>query len=54
MNCAMARWKALINAVMPVYFVWNEKLHIPNGTAKSVGSHSVSNVQHQMSGIYFR
>ena len=43
MNCAMARWKALINAVMPVYFVWNEKLHISNGTAKSVESHSLSN-----------
>ena len=42
-NCAMARWKALINAVMLVYFVWNEKLHIPNGTAKAVGSRSVSN-----------
>ena len=43
MNCAMARWKALINAVMPVYFVWNRKSHIPNGTAKSVESHSLSN-----------
>ena len=43
MNCAMARWKALINAVMPVYFSWNEKSHIPNGTAKSVESHSLSN-----------
>jgi hypothetical protein len=43
MNCAMARWKALINAVMPVYFAWNEKSHIPNGTAKSVESHSLSN-----------
>ena len=42
-NCAMARWKALINAVMLVYFVWNKKLHISNGTAKAVGSHSVSN-----------
>ena len=41
-NCAMARSKALINAVMPVYFVWNKKSHISNGTAKSVGSHSVS------------
>ena len=41
-NCAMARSKALINAVMPVYFVWNKKLHISNGTAKSVGSHIVS------------
>jgi len=39
----MARSKALINAVMPVYFVWNRKSHIPNGTANSVGSHSVSN-----------
>ena len=38
-NCAMARSKALINAGMPVYFVWNRKLHISNGTAKSVGSH---------------
>ena len=27
-NCAMAQWKALINAVMLVYFVWNKKLHI--------------------------
>ena len=27
-------------------FVWNEKLHIPNGTAKSVGSHSVSNIRY--------
>jgi len=42
MNCATARWKALISAVMPVYFVWNEKLHIPNGTANAVGSHSVA------------
>ena len=42
-NCAMARSKALINAGMPVYFVWNRKSHISNGTAKSVGSHSVSN-----------
>ena len=41
-NCAMARSKALINAGMPVYFVWNRKSHIANGTAKSVGSHSVS------------
>ena len=41
-NCAMARSKALINAGMPVYFVWNRKSHISNGTAKSVGSHSVS------------
>jgi hypothetical protein len=23
MNCAMARSKALINAVMPVYVIWN-------------------------------
>ena len=38
----MARSKALINAEMPVYFVWNRKSHIANGTAKSVGSHSVS------------
>ena len=44
-NCAIARWKALINAVMRVYFVWNEKLHISNGTAKAVGSHSVSNTR---------
>ena len=29
-NCAMARSKALINAVMPVYFVWNRKSHISN------------------------
>ena len=35
-NCAMARSKALINARMPVYFVWNRKSHISNGTAKSV------------------
>jgi hypothetical protein len=42
-NCAVARSKALINAGMPVYFVWNRKSHIPNGTANSVGSHSVSN-----------
>ena len=41
-NCAMARSKALINAGMPVYFVWNRKSHISNRTAKSVGSHSVS------------
>ena len=41
-NCAMARSKALINAGMPVYFVWNRKSHVSNGTAKSVGSHSVS------------
>ena len=27
-NCAVARSKALINAVMPVYFVWNKKSHI--------------------------
>ena len=44
-NCAVARSKALINAVMPVYFVWNKKSHISNGTAKSVGSHSVSNIR---------
>ena len=44
-NCAMARSKALINAGMPVYFVWNSKSLIPNGTAKSVGSHSVSNIR---------
>jgi hypothetical protein len=44
-NCAMARSKALVNAVMPVYFVWNKKSHISNGTAKSVGSHSVSNTR---------
>ena len=42
-NCAMARSKALINAGMPVYFVWNRKSHIPNGTANFVGSHSVPN-----------
>jgi hypothetical protein len=43
MNCAMAQSKALINAVMmPVYFVWNKKSYISNGTAKSVGSHSVA------------
>ena len=48
-NCAMARSKDLINAGMPVYFVWNRKSHISNGTAKSVGSHSVSNTRHQMS-----
>ena len=42
-NCAMARSKALISAVMPVFFVRNEKLHISNGTAKAVGSHNVSN-----------
>jgi hypothetical protein len=45
MNCAMARSKALINAVMPVYFVWNKKSYLSNGTAKSVGSHSVSNTR---------
>ena len=44
-NCAVARSKALINAVMPVYFVWNKKSHISNGTAKSVGSHSLSNTR---------
>ena len=44
-NCAMARSKALINAGMPVYFIWNRKSHISNGTAKSVGSHSVSNTR---------
>ena len=44
-NCAVARSKALINAVMPVYFVWNKKSHISNGTAKSVGSHSASNTR---------
>jgi hypothetical protein len=32
-NCAMARSKVLINAGMPVYFVWNRKSHISNGTA---------------------
>jgi hypothetical protein len=37
-NCAIARSKALINAGMPVYFVWNRKSHISNGTANSVGS----------------
>jgi hypothetical protein len=41
----MVRSKALINAVMPVYFVWYKKTHISNGTAKSVGSHSVSNTR---------
>ena len=30
---------------MPVYFVWKRKSHIANGTAKSVGSHSVSNIR---------
>ena len=45
MNCAMAQSKALTNAVMPVYFVWNKKSYISNGTAKSVGSHSVSNTR---------
>ena len=44
-NCAIARWKSLIHAVVPVYFVWNKKSHISNGTAKSVGSHSVSNTR---------
>ena len=44
-NGTMARSKALINAGMPVYFVWNRKSHISNGTAKSVGSHSVSNTR---------
>ena len=44
-NCAMARSKALINAGMPVYFIWNRKSHISNGTAKSVGSHSMSNTR---------
>ena len=44
-NCAMARSKALINAGMPVYFIWNRKSHISNGTAKSVGSHSVPNTR---------
>ena len=44
-NCAVARSKALINAVIPVDFVWNRKSHIANGTAKSVGSHSVSNTR---------
>ena len=37
--------EVLINAGMPVYFVWNRKSHIANGTAKSVGSHSVSNTR---------
>ena len=41
----MARSKALINAGMPVYFVWNKKSHISNGTVKAVGSHSVSNTR---------
>ena len=45
MNCAMARSKALINAGMPVYFVWNKKSYISNGTEKSVGSDSVSNTR---------
>jgi hypothetical protein len=44
-NFAMARSKALINAGMPVYFVWNRKSHIANGTAKSIGFHSVSNTR---------
>jgi hypothetical protein len=44
-NCAMARSKALINASMHVYFIWNRKSHISNVTAKSVGSHSVSNTR---------
>ena len=44
-NCAMARSKALINAGMPVYFVRNRKTQISNGTAKSIGSHSVSNIR---------
>ena len=35
----------MIKAAMLVYFVWNEKLHISNGTAKSVGSQSVSNTR---------
>jgi hypothetical protein len=43
-SCAMARSKALINVGMPAYF-WNKKSHISNGTAKSVGSHSVSNTR---------
>jgi len=30
---------------VPVYFVLNRKSHISNGTAKSVGSHSVSNIR---------
>ena len=51
MNCALARWKALINAVMPVYFVWNKKSHNFNGTARSVGSHSVSNTRCRCHGI---
>ena len=45
-NCAVARSKALINAVMPVYFVWNKKSHISNGTAKSVGSIPLSALGH--------
>ena len=36
MNCAMARSKALVGAVMHVYFIWNKKSYISNGTAKSV------------------
>ena len=28
-----------------MYFVWNRKSHIANGTAKSVGSRSVSNIR---------
>ena len=44
-NCPMARSKALTNAEMPVYFVWNKNSHISNGTAKSVGSHSVPNTR---------
>ena len=35
----------MISAGMPVYFVWNKMFHISNGTAKSVGSHSVSNTR---------
>jgi hypothetical protein len=45
MNCAMPRSKALINAMMPVYFVSYKKSYISHGTAKSVGSHSVSNTR---------
>jgi hypothetical protein len=48
-NCAMARSKALTNAVMPVYFVWNKKSRISNGTAKAVGSHNVSNTRSSVS-----
>ena len=46
-NCAMARSKALINAGMPVYFVWNRKSHIAkwHGQIRWISQC----VQHQMS-----